>query len=60
VGYEGSDAIGDKYVRFVEAGSGTRVEIDPDGVMESGVFRPILLVENVSVVALSDVRNFGF
>jgi hypothetical protein len=36
------------------------VEIAPDGVMESGVFRHILLVENVSVAALSDVGNFGF
>jgi hypothetical protein len=60
VGYVGENAIGDKYVRFVAADSGTMLEIDPDGVMERGVFRPLLWVENVSVAALSDVGNFGF
>jgi hypothetical protein len=60
VGYVGENAVADKYVRFVAAGSGTMVEIDPDGVLERGVFRPLLRVENVGVAALSDVGNFGF
>ncbi len=60
VGYLGENAIADKYIRLTASGSGTLVEIDPDGAMGRGVFRSFLRVENVGVAVLSDVGNFGF
>jgi Ca2+-binding RTX toxin-like protein len=60
IGYQGTDAILDKYVALTSAGSGTRVEIDADGPLGNGEFRPLILVENVTVAALDNANNFVF
>ncbi|NJK69661.1 MAG: cadherin-like domain-containing protein [Microcoleus sp. SU_5_3] len=56
--YTGTNALQDEYIRLVSAGTGTILEIDPDGPIGSGVFRPFLLVENVKTEDLNKVNNF--
>ncbi|MCU0546194.1 MAG: hypothetical protein MUE44_29185 [Oscillatoriaceae cyanobacterium Prado104] len=58
--YTGTDALKDEYIRLVSGGTGTILEIDPDGPIGSGVFRPFLLVENVKPEDLNKVNNFLF
>ncbi|MCU0546205.1 MAG: right-handed parallel beta-helix repeat-containing protein [Oscillatoriaceae cyanobacterium Prado104] len=58
--YTGSNAIADEYIRLVSGGTGTILEIDPDGPIGSGIFRPFLLIENVKPEALNQVNNFVF
>ena len=58
--YTGNNAIVDEYIRLVSGGTGTILEIDPDGPIGSGIFRPFLLIENVKPEALNQVNNFVF
>jgi len=60
IGYEGSDPITDGYVRFASRGTGSIIQIDPDGL--TGLARPktFLLLDHVGVTAINDADNFLF
>ncbi|NJS13016.1 MAG: hypothetical protein HC789_22930 [Microcoleus sp. CSU_2_2] len=58
--YTGTNALEDEYIRLVSAGTGTMLEIDADGPMGNGIFRPFLVVENVAVTELNNPNNFIF
>ncbi|MEB3340664.1 cadherin-like domain-containing protein [Okeania sp.] len=60
VGYEGSDAIADEYVRVVSKGAGAMVQIDPDGPEGPEGFAPFLSVRGVTAEVLNDSSNFAF
>lgn len=46
--YSGVDPIADGYMQFVQQGSNTRVQIDPDGVNGSFPFQTIAILESVN------------
>jgi hypothetical protein len=58
--YTGINALEDEYIRLVPGGTGTMLEIDPDGPIGNGIFRPFLVVENVGVTELNNPNNFVF
>jgi hypothetical protein len=60
VGYEGSNAIADEYVRVVSRGAGAIVQIDPDGPDGPESFEPFIRVKGVAPEALNDPSNFSF
>ncbi|MDY6802963.1 MAG: cadherin-like domain-containing protein [Cyanobacteriota bacterium] len=60
VGYEGSNAIADEYVRVVSRGAGAMVQIDPDGPDGPESFQPFVSVKGVTAEALNDASNFAF
>jgi predicted extracellular nuclease len=61
-GYNGSNAIADGYVQLIQGSTAnsTTLQIDQDGPLGSGIFRPFIDLDNVSVVALNNVNNFVF
>ena len=60
VGYEGSNAIADEYVRVVSRGAGAMVKIDPDGPDGPEGFQPFVSVKGVAAEVLNDSNNFAF
>jgi hypothetical protein len=60
VGYEGSNAIADEYVRVVSRGANAMVQIDPDGPDGPESFQPFIRVKGVPAEALNDPSNFSF
>lgn len=61
-GYNGSDAITDGYVKIVQGSSSNNsvLQIDRDGSIGEGIFRPYLNVNNVAPNLLNDINNFVF
>ncbi|MGH1392437.1 MAG: phytase [Trichormus sp.] len=61
-GYNGSDAIADGYVRLVQGSTTntTILQIDSDGSLNPGIFRPFLILENVTPAAMNNPQNFVF
>ncbi len=61
-GYNGSNAIADGYVQLIQGSTAnsTTLQIDQDGSLGSGIFRPFIELDNVSVVAMNNVNNFVF
>jgi Ca2+-binding RTX toxin-like protein len=61
-GYNGSNAIADGYVQFIQGSTAnsTTLQIDQDGPLGSGIFRPFIQLDNVSVSAMNNVNNFVF
>jgi hypothetical protein len=61
-GYNGSDAITDGYVRIVQGSSPnvSVLQIDRDGALGAGIFRPYLNVNNVAPDVLNNINNFVF
>jgi predicted extracellular nuclease len=61
-GYNGSNAIADGYVQFIQGSTAnsTTLQIDQDGPLGSGIFRPFIQLDNVSVTAMNNVNNFVF
>jgi predicted extracellular nuclease len=61
-GYNGSNAIADGYVQLIQGSTAnsTTLQIDQDGLLGSGIFRPFIQLDNVSVVSLNNVNNFVF
>ncbi|MEA5568200.1 phytase [Anabaena sp. UHCC 0399] len=61
-GYQGSDAIADGYVRLVQGSTtnSTILQIDSDGLLGAGIFRPFLVLNNVTPEAMSNPQNFVF
>ncbi|MCU0546193.1 MAG: Ig-like domain-containing protein [Oscillatoriaceae cyanobacterium Prado104] len=57
IGYTGTNALEDEYLRFVAAGRGTTIEIDPDGPAGNSAFRPLVLLNNVTVAALNNSNS---
>jgi hypothetical protein len=60
VGYEGTNAIADEYVRVVSRGANAMVQIDPDGPEGPESFQPFVSVKGVTAEVLNDPSNFGF
>ena len=60
VGYEGTNAIADEYVRVVSRGARAVVQIDPDGPDGPESFQPFIRVKGVTADALNDPNNFAF
>lgn len=60
VGYEGTNAIADEYVRVVSRGANAMVQIDPDGPEGPGGFEPFVFVKGVTEDALDHASNFAF
>jgi hypothetical protein len=58
--YNGANAIADGYVRLVQSGTGTNVQIDVDGAQGSGIFRPFLTIQNTSVSQVSPSNDLIF
>ncbi|MCJ8281167.1 MAG: hypothetical protein MJK14_15135 [Rivularia sp. ALOHA_DT_140] len=60
LGYMGSDAISDGYVRFGASGNDAFVQIDQDGAMGSRFARTLVTLENISLSEISNPSNFVF
>ncbi|GAA5163608.1 ExeM/NucH family extracellular endonuclease [Viridibacterium curvum] len=58
LGYSGSDAVADGYVRVVAVSGGVIVQIDVDGAGGPATFRPLVLLRGVSLVAIDLARDF--
>lgn len=58
IGYTGMDAIADGVVTFSAVGADAAVAIDRDGLGRRQPRGPLVIVENVSVEALSNAGNF--
>lgn len=61
-GYNNSNAINDGYVRLVQGSTAnsTILQIDRDGVVGNGVFRPFIELDKVTPQELNNVQNFAF
>jgi Bacterial Ig domain/RTX calcium-binding nonapeptide repeat (4 copies) len=59
-GYSGADAIADSYIKLVAQGNNTVLQLDQDGAGHAYAFRNFLTLENVSVNAMNNLRNFAF
>ena len=57
LGYTGTNPVADRWVRFVAVGSGTSLQIDPDGPANGAVFRPLLTLSNVAPSGLNPARD---
>ena len=53
--YNGVDPIADGYLQFVQDGSRTRVQVDPDGIEGAFPFTTIAILENVAATSLKTV-----
>ena len=60
VGYTGSNAIADGYVKVVASPSGAVVQIDPDGTAGAAVGRPLIVLRGISVGQALNASNFVF
>lgn len=62
IGYQGTNAINDGYVRLVEGITANSVilQIDRDGLTGSAIFRPFLQLDNVTLTQINNVNNFVF
>ncbi|MFT3735768.1 MAG: ExeM/NucH family extracellular endonuclease [Rhodocyclaceae bacterium] len=58
LGYGGSDAVADGYVRVVAGSGGVIVQIDTDGAGGPATFRPLVLLRGVSLAAIDLSRDF--
>lgn len=56
VGYEGSNAVGDGYVKISSVSGGTKISVDADGT-GSGTSQTVLTLSNVSVGSFSAANN---
>jgi hypothetical protein len=52
-GYQGGDPVTDGYLRWVQGSNGTSVQVDTDGSIGRGLFRPFIFLENVAASDLS-------
>ncbi|MBW4543721.1 MAG: tandem-95 repeat protein [Symplocastrum torsivum CPER-KK1] len=52
LGYAGANPIAAGYMQFVQSGSNTQVQIDPDGVAGSQNFSSLVTLNNVTTTAL--------
>jgi 3-phytase len=61
-GYQGSNAITDGYVRLVQGSTSnsTILQIDSDGLLGAGIFRPFLILDNVTPEVMNNPQNFVF
>ncbi len=63
-GYNGSNAIADGYVQIVQGSSSNSansiLQIDRDGPLGSGIFRPFIQIDNITTTTLNNVNNFVF
>ena len=46
--YQGSNPVGDGYLRFLQQGVNVQVQIDPDGAIGSGSFTTLVTVNNLT------------
>jgi len=46
--YQGSNPVGDGYLRFLQQGVNVQVQIDPDGAIGSGTFTTLVTVNNLT------------
>jgi len=53
--YNGIDPIADGYLQFVQDGSRTRVQVDPDSIQGAFPFTTIAILENVAATSLKAV-----
>lgn len=62
LGYNGSNAIADGYVRLVQGRTTNSaiLQIDSDGPLGPGIFRPFLILDNVTPAAMNNPQNFVF
>lgn len=62
IGYQGTNAINDGYVRLVEGSiaNSSILQIDRDGLTGSAIFRPFLQLDNVTLTQINSVDNFVF
>ena len=58
--YKGRNAFRDDLLRAVRRGSNTRIDFDINGRSKPGGFKPLCLVEDVSVGQLERSKNFVF
>jgi Ca2+-binding RTX toxin-like protein len=52
LGYTGANPLAAGYMRFVQSGTDTQVQIDPDGVAGSQNFTPLVTLSSVTTTAL--------
>jgi Ca2+-binding RTX toxin-like protein len=60
IGFSGADPLGRGYFTFSQSGTGTLLNIDPDGTLGSARPRAFVLLENVTVAAMNNPNNFIF
>ncbi len=60
LGYEGNNPMTDGYIQLSQSGTATQISIDPDGPDGPEPFKPLILVQNVSVENLADPGNLVF
>lgn len=51
-GYQGNNPVADGYLRFVQQGANTRVQVDPDGVSGPYPFMTLTILENATATDL--------
>jgi uncharacterized protein len=57
LGYSGTDAVADGFVRFSAVAGGTSVQVDTDGPAGGAAFRPLLTLNGVSPASLLPGRD---
>lgn len=58
--YRGRNAIRDDLISLVRRGADTRIDADLNGRAVSGGFKPLILIEDVNLTGLKNLRNFVF
>lgn len=58
IGYSGSNAFADGYVRLVTVAGGVSVQVDTDGTQAGATFRPLVLLKGVTLESLNTARDF--
>ncbi|MCL1475468.1 type I secretion C-terminal target domain-containing protein [Argonema antarcticum] len=59
VGYKGTDPFIDRYLRLVQSGANTQVQIDPNGTAGAPGFSTLVTLNNVVSTSLN-ANNFVF
>ena len=58
IGYSGSNAFVDGYVRLVTVAGGVSIQVDVDGPQSAATNRPLVLLKGVTLESLDTARDF--
>jgi 5'-nucleotidase len=59
IGYSGTDAVEDGYVRVVDVTGGVSLQIDTDGANGAATFRPLATLKGLTAKQISPARDFA-
>lgn len=58
IGYQGSNPFANDYARLANVAAGVSVQIDADGALGAGTYRPLVLLKGLSAETLDVARDF--